>query len=565
MSESIAKNLVKLLERCGVKAAFGVSGGFIVPVWEALTESEKIKIFHCRHESGGVFSASEFSLCQQTPAVAFATAGPGISNALTGLRAAKLDGAKVVFISSITSVDPSRKWNLQETTVQNVDNLVIPNGRGYFDEVITISRKEDYSAVEEKLRKGLNKKDGYVVGIFLTTKAQQEIIDYENYEELPLSHDKLDENVERHSREIADLIVNENAIFWAGFGARHASNLLTQIAIKTNSRVISTPRGKGIFNEKHSLYVGTSGLGADTESIYNALHCPSLSTVIIMGSRLGELSSSYVQNSLNKVKVYYIGLNAHEVKENLPPHSVLIDSDIETFLTSIDACIAEEIIPSGQMEAIPALHGSNSNKFYSDVAKDVLHPLDVMGVIQEIAIDRFDCYVASEAGNSFVWTNRYLKFSNPLRYRTSTADGAMGHYACGLVGIAASKERCVVGIIGDGSMLMSNEVSTAVGYGLPAIWLVMNDAAYNMCRQGLELLGNSELDCHIPQVDFALFGQAIGATGYNVRNIKELRNALINAIEEKKTAVINVLIDKYVFPPLNDRIETLKKLKAEEV
>nr|WP_244175555.1 thiamine pyrophosphate-dependent enzyme [Xenorhabdus vietnamensis] len=175
----------------------------------------------------------------------------------------------------------------------------------------------------------------------------------------------------------------------------------------------------------------------------------------------------------------------------------------------------------------------------------------------------FDCYVAVEAGNSFVWANRYLKFSNPLRYRINTAYGAMGHYACGLIGIAASKERCAVGIIGDGSMLMSNEVSTAVKYGLPAIWLVMNDASYNMCRQGVELLGNAQLDCDIPQVDFALFGQAIGATGYNVRNIKELREALFHAIEEKKPAVINVFIDKYVLPPLNDRVNTLKRLKEE--
>ncbi|WP_339373946.1 thiamine pyrophosphate-dependent enzyme [Xenorhabdus vietnamensis] len=376
-----------------------------------------------------------------------------------------------------------------------------------------------------------------------------------------MPYDDLGDHVKHYSQEIADLIINKNAIFWAGFGARHASTLLTQIAVKTNSQVISTPRGKGIFDEKHHLYVGTSGLGSDTESINKILHCPSLSAVIIMGTRLGELSSSYIQNSLDKVKVYYIGLNVQEVKKNLPPHSVLIDCDIETFITLINTYVSEKSIPSDHIKTISTL--CDSNKYYSDPAKNVCHPLDVMRVIQEIVIDMFDCYVAVEAGNSFVWANRYLKFSNPLRYRINTAYGAMGHYACGLIGIAASKERCAVGIIGDGSMLMSNEVSTAVKYGLPAIWLVMNDASYNMCRQGVELLGNAQLDCDIPQVDFALFGQAIGATGYNVRNIKELREALFHAIEEKKPAVINVFIDKYVLPPLNDRVNTLKRLKEE--
>lgn len=571
MSVSIAKTLIKLLEDLGVRTAFGVSGGFIVPIWQALTESEKITTFHCRHESGGVFAASEFSLCQQVPAVAFATAGPGISNALTGLRAAKLDGAQVIFISSITSVTSSGKWVLQETTVQkqqHSDSQVIPDEHGYFDDVIIISQKDDYLDAEKKLREGLNKKNGYVAGIFLTTTAQQEIINSQNSEESLLSNNELDDCVKHYSQEIADLIVNENAVFWTGFGARNASALLTKIATDTNSKVISTPRGKGIFNEKHPLYAGITGLGSDSESLYTTLHCPLLSSVIILGTRLGEFSSSYIQNTLDKVNVYYIGLNAQGVKGNLPPHSVLIDCDIEAFLTLVDTHVAEKTIPSNHLQTISTKYDSalpdnkecNSGS-ESELENDVCHPLGVMRVIQEIAIDKFDCYVAGEAGNSFVWTNRYLKFANPLRYRTSPAYGSMAHYACGLIGIAASKERCAVGIIGDGAMLMSNEISTAVRHELPAIWLVMNDSNYNMCRQGISLLGIPRLDCHIPQVDFSLFGQALGATGYNVKNIKELRETLIHAIEEKKPAVINVFIDKDVFPPLNDRVETLKRLK----
>ncbi|WP_222424569.1 thiamine pyrophosphate-binding protein [Yersinia massiliensis] len=93
MKINIAQALVMLLENCRVKAAFGVSGGFIVPIWQALEASTTIHTYHCRHESGGVFSASEFSLCEDVPAVAFATAGPGITNALTGLKAANIDGS----------------------------------------------------------------------------------------------------------------------------------------------------------------------------------------------------------------------------------------------------------------------------------------------------------------------------------------------------------------------------------------------------------------------------------------------------------------------------------------
>lgn len=62
----------------------------------------------------------------------------------------------------------------------------------------------------------------------------------------------------------------------------------------------------------------------------------------------------------------------------------------------------------------------------------------------------------------------------------------MRHYVCGLVGIAAGFKECAIGIISDGAMLMANEVSTVLHYHLSAIWLVMNDSSYNMCRQGLK-------------------------------------------------------------------------------
>lgn len=124
MEITVADDLVKFLEDLRVDAAFGISGGFIVPVWQALSQSEKIRLYHCRHESGGVFAASEYSLCQNKPTVAFATAGPGITNALTGIKAARIDGSQLLFISSITAETKTGHWCLQETTRQDVETLL---------------------------------------------------------------------------------------------------------------------------------------------------------------------------------------------------------------------------------------------------------------------------------------------------------------------------------------------------------------------------------------------------------------------------------------------------------
>ncbi|WP_334472290.1 thiamine pyrophosphate-dependent enzyme [Arsenophonus sp. PmNCSU2021_1] len=175
-----------------------------------------------------------------------------------------------------------------------------------------------------------------------------------------------------------------------------------------------------------------------------------------------------------------------------------------------------------------------------------------------MAINKNNCYIAADAGNSFCWVSHYLKFSQSGRYRLGTAFAAMGHYACGLVGIAAGFKECAIGIIGDGAMLMANEVSTAVHYHLPAIWLVMNDSSYNMCRQGLEMLNSDPLDCDIPVTDFALFGRALGADGYQANNSRQLEDAIVEAIKNRNPAVIDVRIDKNAVPPLTDRNETIK-------
>ena len=85
----------------------------------------------------------------------------------------------------------------------------------------------------------------------------------------------------------------------------------------------------------------------------------------------------------------------------------------------------------------------------------------------------------------------------------------MGHFATGVVGAAIAGGRTAVAIVGDGAMLMSNEVSTAVKTGAPAVWIVLNDSRYNMCEQGMAVLG-LQADARIPPVDFAMFAQALG-------------------------------------------------------
>lgn len=560
MKITIARDLVELIEFLGVDLAFGISGGFIVPIWQELTRSKKINVIHCRTEAGSVFCASEYSLCHNKISISFATAGPGISNALTGLKTAKLDGARVIFISAVTTEYHDGLWGTQETTVLNVNTLVQDDGQGYLDKVFVIKNEDEYLQAREDIQKLVASNKHFVIGVFLTTVVQTLTIKKRILADIPTTANLTNIVSSTDFSMLIEILLAKKSLFWLGFGARYAGNNIQKIIELTNSAVITTPRGKGIISEYSLASVGTTGIGSISKEITKQITGDSSRyVVVIMGSRLSELSAFYLQKNFSNIDLFYVGLEADKVRNNLPSNAIVFKSNIQCFTETLLSALQNKVIhkPAVQYPALMAEFVDYIIKDNNDSDK-VIHPLVVMNIIQRVAINKNNCYIAAEAGNSFFWASHYLKFSQSGRYRLGTAFGAMGHYACGLVGIAAGFKECAIGIIGDGAMLMANEVSTAVRYHLAAIWLVMNDSSYNMCRQGLEMLNSDPLDCDIPVTDFALFGRALGADGYQANNSQQLEDAIVAAIKNRNPAVIDVRIDKNAVPPLKDRIETLK-------
>ncbi|WGO82501.1 thiamine pyrophosphate-binding protein [Arsenophonus apicola] len=562
MNIKIAYDLVDFLEFLGINVAFGISGGFIVPIWQALSRSKKINVIHCRTEVGSVFCALEYSLCHDKIAISFVTAGPGITNSLTGLKTAKLDGARVIFISAITTEYLDGLWGAQETTAINVNALVQDDGQGYLDKVFIIKNEDEYLQARNDIQKLVLSRKHFVIGVFLTTGVQTLTI---KKQMLASFHPGLHLTNIISSADVSkliELLLAKKSLFWLGFGARHANKDIQKIIELTNSAVIATPRGKGIISEFSKASIGTTGIGSIKKRIVEEIIGDSSRVVIvIMGTRLGEFSAFYLQKKFNNVDLFYIGLEADKVRNNLPFNAIVFKSDIQCFTKVLLNALLDKLThkPAVQYPALRVEFVDYVTKNNNNSAK-TLHPVDVMNIIQKVAINENNCYVAAEAGNSFCWASHYLKFFQPGRYRVGTAFGVMGHYACGLVGIAAGNKECAIGIIGDGAMLMVNEVSTAVRYSLPAIWLVMNDSSYNMCRQGLEMLNSDPLDCDIPATDFALFGRALGANGYQVNNSQQLHDVMVEAIKNRNPTVIDIKIDKNVVPPIENRIERIKGL-----
>ena len=185
-----------------------------------------------------------------------------------------------------------------------------------------------------------------------------------------------------------------------------------------------------------------------------------------------------------------------------------------------------------------------------------------MDTIQRLVVDGSDAVILAEAGNSFAWATNRLCFKQPGRYRISTGVGAMGHAVTGVVGAAWGRNGKAIAIVGDGAMLMNSEINTAVKYEAPAVWIVLNDARYNMCDQGMNLQGLTGVDAHIPPADFVKIAQGMGADGIRVERESDLEAALSKAIAATVPFVVDVIIDPTCPSPIAGRVKSLMKQGA---
>jgi acetolactate synthase-1/2/3 large subunit len=178
-----------------------------------------------------------------------------------------------------------------------------------------------------------------------------------------------------------------------------------------------------------------------------------------------------------------------------------------------------------------------------DDAPNMVRPQVLLDAVQRHVVDGSDAIVLAESGNSFAWANHLLRFSQPGRYRVSTGFGSMGHATTGVVGAALARRGKAVALVGDGAMLMLTEVSTAVQYRAPVVWVILNDNLYAMCDQGMRAMGWDPFGTEMPPTDFVSIARACGADGIRVEREADLDDALSLAMNAPCPFVVDVRID----------------------
>jgi thiamine pyrophosphate-dependent acetolactate synthase large subunit-like protein len=552
VSEAIAQMLVNL----GVSYAFGVSGGAMATLWGALSNSS-IEVIHCRHESGAAYAAVEAYFASDRPVVVFTTAGPGLTNALTGLFAGRGEGAKVIFVSACTSAPQRGRWAIQETSDYTLPSSGMFTSGELFNYATKVECAEQLPQISSRLALGLSQPGGFVAHLSIPTGVQTSSLNAP-LPDRELCHLPVTPSEETLTKCVQLLSEGPFAI-WLGFGARNAAQEIRQLAEQTGAAVMCSPRAKGIFPEDHPLYVGVTGLGGHASVMQYMQEQPPLRT-LVLGTRLGEPTSFWNQAMVPAGGFVHVDIDplvpgvAYSTAETFP-----VQSDIKVFLqlllkyfsvktdfAALKGQTTARSLPRPQSDAIAT--GDS----------DLVRPEILMEAIQQVIVQGSDATILAESGNSFTWATHMLRIDRPNRYRVSTGVGSMGHMAAGVVGAAQARQGKAAVIVGDGSMLMNNEISTAVKYQIPAIWIVLNDARYNMCEQGMKMLGLQGADATMPETDFVMIARGMGADGVRVENEADVQAALEKAIASPGPYVVDVIIDPARIAPSGGRNKSLQ-------
>jgi acetolactate synthase-1/2/3 large subunit len=537
----------------GIRNSFGIVGSGIAPIAEALLLS-KIKVAHFRHESGAAFAACEASLVSGRPTIVFVTLSPGLLNVLTGIMAAKYEGAKVLLISAQTPAAHRGRWAAQETSAYTIPYSGIFSSGPIFDYAHIVNEIDDIHGIGCALAKGFQRSNGFTAHISIPAGIQLKMMNSEYKWHLPtVSNLEVPEDVvEQCFRKLT----GGNSVIWLGFGARNAADEIRELATLMNCPVMATPRGKGIFPENHRQYLGVTGFGGH-QSIANAILANKPDHLLVLGTRMGEFSSFWESHLLPTKAIIHVDLNENAFGASFPNVTTIgIKTDIKSFVNRLLHYFKSNPVQSGHRTEIPPpfKRGSEIN-----LNVEKVRPSFLMNSIQTIAIDRYGIRIMAESGNSFVWANHYLQIPNPCQYRTNTGFSSMGQITCGVVGVAIVTGEKVLAIVGDGAMLMNSEISTAVQYGAPVIWVVLNDSCYGLVKQGMSAQGFTPVETSIPKTDFAALALAQGAEGYRVESEYEIGPVLERALNSTAPVVIDVVIDPSEKSPSGSRIESLIK------
>lgn len=559
--------LVAYLEQIGVEVVFGVPGGAIEPLFNALARSARRggpRSVVARHETGAAFMADGYARETGKIGVCCATSGPGSTNLITGVACAYENDIPLLVISGQPPLHLLGRGALQESSGAGIDTVSMFRNCTRYSALVSHPNQ-----LERQLASALlcacQPTPGPVhlsipVDVQRAPMACRPAYDLAHLLQTPSPVD--DAAVQALS---AQLRQAHRIVVLIGGGCGEAIDVIIEWVEKIGAIFVVTPDGKGFISSDHPLYCGVFGFAGHLAA--DAAMNDRVDLILAVGSNLGEWTSNGWSGSLlNNWLVHIDSCEAHLLRS--PMARLHVRGRIRTVFERLLELMRQE---SGREIAVAATRPP-AQAMADDPALPVsgATPIKPQHLMRELGRRcPPDTRFLADSGNSIAWAIHHLDLHDHRAsvggwLRVTMNFAPMGWAIGGAVGTAlANPSAPVVCITGDGSLLMNGqEMTVALAEKLTVVFVVLNDAALGMVKHGQRLAGAEPVGFELPAVDFRLMAESMGIPGHVIRSAQELDNLDLDAIlRHPGPTVLDVRVDGEEVPPMGLRMKILGMVK----
>ena len=520
--------VVRALEAEGVERVFGVPGEETLDLLESLRRSS-IEFVLTRHEQAAGFMAATWGRLSGCPGVCLATLGPGATNLVTAAAYAQLGAMPMVMITGQKPVKSSKQGYFQIVDVvdmmQPLTKYAVRLGSGEVvparvREAFRLAQEERPGAVHLELPEDIARDDAHAPVLEAA------------YTRRPTADDKA---VEAAIEAIEDA---RRPLLLVGAGAnrKRTSRTLGGFVEHTGIPFFTTQMGKGVVDERNPLCLGTAATSS-RDFVHVAIERADV--IVNVGHDVVEKPPFVMEHGGQRV--IHVNFSSATVDPVYFPQLEVV-GDIANSLWRIGAGIARQ----AHWEFAPFLEVKRAiDEHAAQRSSDASFPLVPERIVADLRrVLPSNGVLALDNGIYKIWFSRYYPAHLP---NTLLLDNALASMGAGLPSAMAASFLSgapAVAVCGDGGFMMnSQEMETAVRYGLDLVVVVLRDDAYGMIRWKQAVMGLPDWGLRYGNPDFPAYAEAYGASGHRVHAAGELAPLVERCLAAGGVHLIEVPVD----------------------
>jgi len=532
-----AESIVAALENTGVEHLFGVQGGAIMPVYDALYEHDELTHVTMAHEQGAAHAADAYGIVSGEPGVCLATSGPGATNLVTGIADASMDSDPLLALTGQVPTGFVGNDAFQETDTIGVTQPITKYNI-FSDDSDTVG--DDVGTAWALAKEG---RQGPTL-VDLPKDVTQGETDREPGEaktpdtfEPPTEADEV--IVQRAAEALA---AADRPVILSGGGVikGEACDELRQFAREYGVPVVTTMPGTGSFPEDDPLSQGIAGMHGTG---YANLAVSNCDVLVGVGTRFDDRLTGGVDTFAPDAEVIHVDIDPAEISKNVHADYPLV-GDAKHVLRQLDDAMARAP-DCGEWRDTCDRWKAEYPLDYETPEDEPLKPQYVVETFDEVT--PADTIVTAGVGQHQMWAWQYWTWTEPRTWVTSHGLGTMGYGVPSAVGAKlAAPDREVVAFDGDGSFLMTaQELTVAVRENLDITIVVLNNEAVGMVRQWQDgFYEGRRMASKYPWIpEFDKLAEAFGAQGLRLEEYDEVEDTIQAAREYDGPSVIDAIID----------------------